>query len=93
MITKLPHKRQTQQVWMVGQRVRITKDPEKCLRDVPKKRLTSLGRIAGVRLKWARTPKLRYVIYSIELDTELLGSHKWSVQPGYDTMKLELIDE
>jgi hypothetical protein len=78
---------------MVGQRVRVTKMPEKCLRTVPKKRLTSLGRISGVSMKFSRTPDLRRVVYIVELDNELLGDHKWAVQPGYDTMKLELIDE
>ena len=81
-MAKLPHERQTTQEWMVGQRVRVTKLPEKCLRSVPKKRLTSLGRISAVNVKFSSTPDLRRVVYEVELDTELLGDHKWAVQPG-----------
>ncbi len=90
---KLPHKRQTQQKWLVGQKVRLTMQYEPALKGVPKGRLTSKGRIAGVSLKFSRTPKLRRVVYVIKLDSELLGGHEWVVQPGFDTMKVEVLKQ
>lgn len=81
----------TKQVWLVGERVRITKAWEPCLTDVPSSRLSALGWISSVHLRYPRTEELRRVVYSVETDTELLGSHKWSIQPGYDSMNLEIV--
>ncbi len=86
-------KRHVKQKWLVGERVRVTKQMESCLKDVPKHRLTALGRISGVHLKFSRTPNMRKVVYQVELDTELLGSHKWGICLGDDSMELEIINE
>jgi hypothetical protein len=93
MSNAIPHKKQTKQKWLVGARVRVTKLMESCLKDVPKRRLSSLGRISGVSLRFPRTEHLRRVVYSVELDNELLGSHKWTVQPGFDTMQLQIVED
>jgi hypothetical protein len=93
MSNAIPHKKQTKQKWLVGARVRVTKMMEPCLNDVPKQRLSSLGWIASSSLRFPRTEHLRRVVYSVELDNELLGSHKWTVQPGFDTMQLQIVED
>ena len=88
---RLPHKVQKAQAWLVGQRVRVTKLREPCLRDVPDSRLTSCGVIERVTLRYPHTTELRRVVYTMALDSRILGSKVWVVTPGHDTIKVELI--
>lgn len=91
IIPKLPHKRQRTQKWLVGSRVRVTKLKEFALRDVPFHRLTATGVISKVYLKFPKTAKLYHVVYSVTLDTEILGEMLIHVVPGYDSVRLQLI--
>ena len=90
---KPPYERHIKQVWLVGTYVRVTKLREPCLHDVPDERLTAEGIITKVFIRFARTPDMRAVVYCVDLYTELLSELVWSVCPGCDTMKLELLDD
>ena len=85
------HKRQTEQKWLVGAQVRLTKIREPALRNVPARRLTATGVISCVFLKFSRTPNLRHVVYEIALDSEILGNEVLCVSPGEDSIRLELL--
>lgn len=86
-----PHERQLIQQWMVGQRVRVTKMMERCLRSVPKQRLTVTGRISKAYVHFAKTDEMRRVVYEVLLDTEILGSTTACICPGYDSLRVELL--
>ncbi len=85
------HRRQTKQKWLVGSQVRLTKVMEPALRDVPLRRLTATGIISRVYIRFARTPNMRRVCYEITLNSEILGSELWNVQPGEDSFKVEIL--
>lgn len=83
--------RHTKQKWLVGDKVRITKPKEPALKNVPDCRLTAVGIISKVFMKFPKTPNLQSIVYVCTLDSELLGSKIWAICPGCDDMKLEVL--
>jgi len=88
-----PYCRHVKQKWFVGERVRITKLPEPSLEGIDEDRMTSLGWIIGAHLKFPRVPAERRVWYMVRVDRPLLSMWEVKIEPGSDTMTLEVLPQ